>query len=120
MTLDEIINKYGTHELDIDLVKQLDDKTFIYAYCHQHEIGEQFMINHYLEIVGSFSILNKDFNDDITFHIAVITKLNDSSYTLTSAVSGDTISFLVKSDLQVNELTEKLYYKSIKLQQEHK
>lgn len=111
MTLDEIIDKYGTHELDIDLVKREEEKTIIYAYCHQHDIDGQFMVNHYLEIIGTFNPVEMNVEDenDIFIHIGLITKIDDNLYEIVSAVFGDLIRFRVDSDLTVNELTEDMY-----------
>ena len=110
MTLDAIIDKYGTHELDIDLVKQNNSHTIVYAYCHQHNINGQFMVNHYLEIVGKFLILKKQLENknDICFHSAVIEKNEDGNYEIGGY--GGWLVFSVDSDLQVNELSEETYY----------
>ena len=115
MTLDEIIAKYGTHELDIDLVKKNDKQTIIYAYCHQHNINGQFMVNHYLEILGKFNMLEKQLENenDICFHIAIIEKNEDGNYEISGC--GGWLVFNVEGDLQVSELDEKTYSKRKKL-----
>lgn len=113
MTLDEIIAKYGTHELDIDFVKHQDEKTVIYAYCHQHNVNKQFMVNHYLEIIGSFEVIEKQIEEDndIYIHVASIDKKEDGSYMIGGV--GDWLHFNVVSDLIVNELTENAYQEKI-------
>lgn len=116
MTLDEMIEKYGMHDLDIDYVQQINNETIIYAYCHQHNVNNQFMINHFLEIKGGISILEKTVEDenDIYFHLAVITKRNDGTYEIYGALTSDWLHFRIDGELKVNELTEKEYNKSIK------
>lgn len=71
MRLDEIINKYGMHALDIDLCQKNEDGCVVYAYCHEHNVNGEFMVNHCLEIKGIFRIIDIDECDenDIFLHL---------------------------------------------------
>lgn len=115
MTLDEIIIKYGTHELDIDLCKRNDEITTVFAYCHQHDVGGQFMKNYFLRISGKITPLKIEADDktDISIHLASIEKLSDGTYEISGV--GDFVHFSVDGDLGVEELSEGVY-KSITCQ----
>ena len=114
MTLDDIIKKYGTHELDIDFCKRDNNTTFVYAYCHQHNIGSEFMVNHYLKIGGDIIGLEFDVDnkDDINLHIANIEKAEDGNYEIYGV--GGRVRFCVNSNLSVTELSEHEYQKQIR------
>ena len=109
MMLDELIAKYGTHELDVDLCKTEGETTTVYAYCHQHDVDGQFMVNHYLKIVGKIIPILMDVEDktDIWLHIASIEKLEDEMYEI-SGVGGN-IRFYVVGGLAVEEISEQEY-----------
>lgn len=113
MTLDDIIKKYGTHELDIDFCKRDNNVTFIYAYCHQHNIGDEFMVNHYLKISGDIMGIEFDVDDkdDISIHIANIEKTADGAYEVYGV--GGSIRFSVNGDLLVTELSECEYQQQL-------
>ena len=109
MTLDEIIKKYGTHELDIDFCERNDETTTIFAYCHQHDVEGQFMVNHFLRISGKITIwkMIADDETDVSIHIASIDKLSDGTYEISGV--GDFVHFSVEGDLGVKELSEDVY-----------
>ncbi len=114
MTLDEIIAKYGTHELDIDCIRHEGNKSIIYAYCHEHDVDGEFMVNHNLEISGLFRVLEKQLeDDDMLFHIAIIFKNDDESYEIMCGYNEDRVRFCVESDLDVKELSEEEYEREI-------
>ena len=73
------------------------------------------MVNHYLEILGKFNILEKQLENenDICFHIAIIEKNEDGNYEISGC--GGWLVFNVEGDLQVSELDEKTYSKRKKL-----
>jgi hypothetical protein len=109
MTLDEIITKYGTHELDIDFCERKDETTIVFAYCHQHDVEGQFMKNYFLMISGKITALKMVAEDetDISIHIASIDKLSDETYEINGV--GDFVHFSVEGDLVVEELSEEVY-----------
>ncbi|MBR2970213.1 MAG: hypothetical protein IKC48_00205 [Clostridia bacterium] len=118
MNLDDIINKYGMHALDIDLCQKKGDKTVVFAYCHQHDVDGQFMVNHNLMIEGKIiatkiEVDGDDYKDisDIYIHIAYIDKLKDGLYDISGV--GGWIQFYVDGDLTVSELDEETYDKYV-------
>ncbi len=115
MTLDAIIEKYGTHELDVYFVKN-DAPTVVFAYCHQHDLNGQFMVNHYLKIQGKFSALEMDTGNeaDVYIHIAYIEKDCDGSYEI-SGVGGN-IRFCVEDELLVEEISEDEYSSELEIE----
>ena len=108
MTLDSIIEKYGIHELDIDLCKRQGEITTIFAYCHEHG-KERFMLNHYLKIEGNIIPLDLcvEEENDIYLHVAFIEKLENNIYEIQGL--GGRIRFSIEGDLSVEELTEDKY-----------
>ena len=115
MTLDEIIAKYGTHALDIDLAKKHNDNTIVYAYCHQHDANGEFMINHFLKIEGKFDVVEMDVDnmDDICIPFAFIEKQPDASYEICGG--GASIHFTANEPLSVVELEENEYQEQLKI-----
>lgn len=109
MTLDEILMKYGNHELDIDFCKRNDKATTVFAYCHRHDVEGQFMKNYFLMISGKITALKivADDETDISIHIAFIDKLPDGTYEINGM--GDFVHFSVEGDLSVEELSEDVY-----------
>lgn len=109
MLLDEIIQKYGMHELDIDCCKAENGLTAVYAYCHRHNVDGEFMVNHYLKITGNFTVLKTDFagTDDVYIHMAWIEKMPNGTYEINGV--GGCMQFSVNGDLLVKELSEQEY-----------
>ncbi len=109
MTLDEIIIKYGTHELDIDFCKRKEETTTVFAYCHKHDVDGQFMKNYFLRISGKITALKiiADDETDISIHLAFIDKLSDGTYEINGV--GDFVHFSVEGNLLVEELSEDVY-----------
>ena len=83
------------------------------AYCHQHHVNKQFMVNHYLKIVGKFNVLKADVDDesDVYIHIACIEKSPDGTYEMSGV--GGYVQFSA-DELFVEELTEDDYNKQLK------
>ncbi len=108
MTLDHIIQTYGTHELDVSFCINNSTLCTISAYCHQHDIDGQFIVNHYLKITGKFTVLAIDVDDetDIYIHTAFIEKASDGTYEIHGV--GGYVHFSVDSDLLV-ERSEKAF-----------
>ena len=109
MTLDELIAKYGTHELDVDLCKTDGRITMVYAYCHQHDVDGQFMVNYYLKVVGRIIPILMEVEDanDIWIHLASVKKLGTGMYEI--SVVGGNIQFDVVGELVAEELSEQEY-----------
>ena len=109
MTLDDIVAKYGTHELDIDLCKKNIDTTIVYAYCHKHDVDGQFMKSYFLRISGKITVLKLVADDEtnINIHIASINKLHDGSYEISGV--GDFVHFSADGELKVEELSKDVY-----------
>lgn len=116
MTLDEIIAKYGTHALDIDLAKKHNDNTIVYAYCHQHDVNGEFMINHFLKIEGKFDVVEMDVDnmDDICIPFAHVEKLMDGSYDICGG--GAYVRFAANESLNVIELDESEYKTQLEIE----
>lgn len=114
MTLDSIIEKYGMHELDIDLCKKVEDQTIIYVYCHKHEECPQSMTNYYLKLSGRFDVIESDIDDieDSGIHMAFITKRVEGTYEISGV--GGWIHFAVIGQLNICELTDEEYFNQIK------
>ena len=114
MTIDNAIKKYGTHDLDISFCVKNDIVSTVFAYCHQHNINGQFMVNHYLKITGKFAILKADVDDesDVYIHIANIDKSTDNKYEISGV--GGYVKFSVEDELIVEELTETDYNEQVK------
>ena len=113
MTLDDIIQKYGTHDLDIDGCTKDGEVTTVYAYCHQHNVDGQFMINRYLKIAAKIVILKADLDDatNVNIHAAFLEKASDGAYEIGGV--GGWIRFVVNGEVSVKELTEENYNKEI-------
>ncbi len=114
MTLENIIEKYGTHELDVSCCISNGTTSTVYAYCHQHNIDDSFMVNHYLKITGAFVALRTDVDDesDIYIHIACIEKSPDGTYEISGV--GGYVQFITKGELIVTELSEEEYNEQTK------
>lgn len=119
MTLDALIEKYGMHELDVDFCKKIDNEVLIYTYCHEHDVGGKFMLNHFLEIRGNLTAIEKepDDEDDIFIHIAWIEKCDDGTYEIIGV--GGRIHFSVEGELLVKELTQGAYDEQLNLARKH-
>lgn len=100
--------------MDIDLCKKNGEYTGVYAYCHQHNVDGQFMVNYFLNVQGNFRIIDKksDDSDNIEIHCAHIEKLEDGTYEICGV--GAWIHFEVIGELNVCELTETEYSNQIK------
>ena len=109
MTIDNIIKKYGTHDLDINFLINDGTVSTIFAYCHQHNVDRKFMVNHYLKITGKFIILKADVDDesDVFIHIAHVEKSEDGKYEISGV--GGFVQFFTEGDLLVEELSEDDY-----------
>ena len=112
MTLDAIIEKYGTHDLDVDYAKTINNETLVYACCQKQNPDNSFSA-YFLEIKGYFHILEKCVADksDISIHAATIEKNADGSYEVGGV--GDWFRFRTNGELSVNELSRKKYEKQI-------
>lgn len=111
MTLDDIIEKYGTHELDINVIKKDAETVCVYAYCQEHDGALTYFTNHYLKVIGKFIAIEKDLDDedDIDIHVATIEKGEKGVYEIGGA--GGYVKFTVEGDLVVEEITEEEYQK---------
>lgn len=109
MTIDNIIAKYGTHDLDISFCIKNGMTSTILTYCHQHDVDGQFMVNHYLKINGTFEILEADVDDesDVYIHIAAIEKSANNTYEISGV--GGYVKLSVEGELIVEEMSEKEY-----------
>lgn len=117
MTLEKMIHKYGMHELDIDVCKK-ETETTVYAYCHEHETQGQFMVNHFLEVKGAFTVIKMDLEDEKapSIHIAYIEKNKNGLFEICGV--GGWIEFRVEGDLTVRELTEEEYEEKVSVLRE--
>ena len=54
----------------------------ILTYCNQHNADGQFMVNHYLKLIGKFTILESGGDDesDVYIHIANVEKTAEGEY----------------------------------------
>lgn len=114
MKIDNIIKKYGTHDLDVSFCINNGAISTVFAYCHQHNVDDRFMVNHYLKITGSIVALKVDVDDesDVYIHIACIEKSLDGTYEISGV--GGYVQFSVEGELLVEELTEDDYNKQLK------
>lgn len=114
MTIENIFNTYGTHELDINFCADNGKVSTIFAYCHKHNIDGQFMINHYLKIIGKMSIVKADIDDesDVYIHIANIEKIEDNLYEINGV--GGCVQLSANDDLIVEEISEEEYNKQLR------
>ena len=113
MTIDNIINKYGTHDLDINFCITDGTISTIFAYCHKHNVDGQFMVNHYLKVTGKLSVLKADVDDesDVYIHIACVEKISDSIYEISGV--GGYVKFSTDEELLAEEVTEEDYNKQL-------
>jgi hypothetical protein len=113
MTIDSIINKYGAHDLDVNFCIKNNAMSAIFAYCHQHNINGQFMVNHYLKIIGKFTVLKFDVDDvtDVYIHIASVNKIANNVYAINGV--GGYVEFSVDSELIVEALSQDCYNKQL-------
>ena len=112
MVLDEIIEKYGMHELDFDFCCEADGETVVYAYCHKHDEKDNKMINYFLKIKGCFEVIEKECDGEFSIHLATIEKRDNGVYLISGA--GDSALFCVKGDLTVTEFSKEEYEKNIR------
>ena len=114
MNLDQIIDKFGIHALDIDGCKRNGSETTIYAYCHEHGTSGEFMKNHYLEVRGAFvaTVIEVDDAEEISLHVACIEKIEEGLYEISGV--GGWLQFKVNGELCVIELSEKEYQRKIR------
>lgn len=94
------------HELDVTFAINEGKISTVYAYCHQHDIDGEFMVNHYLKITGNGLVLKAHVDDesDVFVHCAYIEKLSDSTYEIYGV--GDCLQFKINGELHVTELPE--------------
>ena len=109
MTIDSIIKKYGTHELDVSCCIDNGEVSEILAYCHQHDVHNQFIVNHYLKITGKFTVLNAEVDDgsDVYIHMAYVEKASEDIYELSGV--GSYPKFFAEGEFYVEGLTEAEY-----------
>ena len=109
MTIDSFINKYGTHDLDVSFSIKNNTVSTILAYCHQHDLNGQFMVNYYLKINGKFTVLKVDVDDitDVYIHVANIEKITDNIYDINGV--GGYVKLSIDEELIVEELSQDCY-----------